>query len=155
METKIVHLPARTIIGLQNVGDYWGLPRIWERFPTLLQENGIADHAKAWLSLFPDHYRDVPQNQKRSYAAVFVDDELQVSSELAVLDFREGLYAITVHFGSSEEIGATWERWDKEWLPSSGWKPDVDRPSFEWYQNGPPLPPELHLTFLCTPVRKE
>ncbi|WP_199925393.1 GyrI-like domain-containing protein [Paenibacillus bouchesdurhonensis] len=58
-----------------------------------------------------------------------------------------------MHFGSSEEIGPTWDRWIQEWLPDSGWTIDPTRPNYEWYQNHN-VPPELLLTFLCTPVVK-
>ncbi|WP_169744903.1 GyrI-like domain-containing protein [Paenibacillus durus] len=43
----------------------------------------------------------------------------------------EGLYAVTVHFGSSEEIGPTRDRWVNEWLPESGWLTDPSRPNYE------------------------
>jgi DNA gyrase inhibitor GyrI len=65
------------------------------------------------------------------------------------------MYAITLHFGSHEEIGLTWDRWRKEWLPVSGWRHDPSRPSLEWYQNDAATAPELLLTFLCDPVVRD
>lgn len=153
VDTKIIAFASKRIIGVENIGDYWGLPHAWETFHKTLGEHGLHANAKEWMSVFPDHSPDIPVKDKRSYAAVVVDDSFTNTYGLAELIIPEGLYAVTVHFGSSEEIGPTWDRWIEEWLPDSGWKADPTRPNYEWYQNQC-VQPELTLTFLCTPVVK-
>lgn len=153
METKIIAFAAKRIVGVLNKGDYWGLPHAWESFHSILGEHQLYPHAKEWMSVFPDHDPQIPVKDKRSYAAVHVADDFTGTYGLQEYIIPEGLYAVTVHFGSSEEIGPTWDRWMEEWLPASGWRADPSRPNYEWYQNQC-MPPELTLTFLCTPVVK-
>jgi AraC family transcriptional regulator len=152
METKIVAFEPKRMVGVKNVGDYWGLPRAWEEFHEILSKNGLHGKAKEWVSVFPDHAPEIPVKDKISYAAIVVDSEFDNVYGLQEYIIPEGLYAVTVHFGSSEEIGPAWDRWINEWLPESGWEADTSRPNYEWYQNQY-MPPELTLTFLCTPVK--
>jgi DNA gyrase inhibitor GyrI len=153
VETKIISFPQKRIVGVENIGDYWGLPKAWEQFHKCLGENNLFSSGLEWMSVFPDHDQTIPMEEKRSYAAIVVNDKFENTLGLKELNIPEGLYAVTVHFGSSEEIGPTWERWCNQWLPESGWTVDSSRPMYEWYQNRC-LPPELLLTFLCTPVKK-
>lgn len=155
METKIVAFDAKRIVGVENVGDYWGLPKAWEKLHAVLKEHQLYPQAQEWMSVFPDHADPIPMPEKRSYAAIAVGADFQNEANYGLMEYviPAGLYAVTVHFGSSEEIGPTWDRWIQEWLPDSGWRADPTRPNYEWYQNQC-VPPELQLTFLCTPVVK-
>lgn len=151
VDTKIVSFEKRRMIGVENVGDYWGLPKAWEKLQGVIAANGLSGSAKAWMCVFPDHDDRIAMADKHSFAAIEVPEAFENTFGLAEIRIPEGLYAVTVHFGASEEIGPTWDRWIREWLPASGWKTDVARPMYEWYQNAC-VPPELQLTFLCTPV---
>lgn len=153
METKIIAFEPKRIVGVRNEGDYWGLPQAWEEFHRIFGKNGLYPKAKEWMSVFPDHEPEIPMKDKISYAAIVVDADFENAYGLEEYTIPEGLYAVTVHYGSTEEIGPAWDRWMNEWLPASGWKVDSTRPNYEWYQNQC-LPPELTLTFLCTPVAK-
>ncbi len=154
VETKIVSFDKKRVIGVENIGDYWGLPKAWESLHQSLKQSNLYGFAKEWMCVFPDHDESIPMAQKRSYAAIVVDDKFDNKYGLKELIIPEGLYAVTVHFGSSEEIGPTWDRWINEWLPNSGWEADTTRPNYEWYQNQC-VPPELLLTFLCTAIKKK
>lgn len=151
METKIVNLPERRLIALENRGDPWGLPETWARFHQIARENNLYDFIHGYMSVFNESI--TATEEKLQYAAGIVDQSFQSCARLQELIVPEGLYAVIVHFGSCEEIGSTRERWLKAWLPDSGWEIDVDRPSFEWYQNNLDMP-ELLLTFYCTPIRR-
>lgn len=134
METKIVAFASKRIVGVQNVGDYWGLPQAWDKFHQILDQQQLHRHGKEFMSVFPDHSDEIPMQNKTSYAAMVVDADFENSYGLIEYVIPEGLYAVIVHFGSSEEIGPTWDRWIHEWLPDSGWTIDPTRPNYEWYQ---------------------
>ncbi len=153
VETKIIAFPEKRAIGIENIGDYWGLPKAWEKLGQILHTNSLRKDVRGSVCIFPDHHEAIPMNKKKSYAAIIVDSGFDNKYGLSEIVIKEGLYAVTIHFGSSEEIGPTWERWQKEWLPESGWSVDTSRPMYEWYQNEC-AEPELMLTFLCTPVTK-
>lgn len=154
VETKIITFPEKRVLGVENIGDYWGLPKTWETLHQTLRTNNLYSTARAFIGVFPDHDEAIPVSEKRSYAAIAVDGGFENKYGLKELRIPEGLYAVTVHFGSAEEIGPTWERWQKQWLPESGWQTDLTRPMYEWYQNDC-AEPELMLTFLVTPVKKQ
>lgn len=154
VDTKIVALQRRRIVGVENVGDYWGLPKAWDKLDQVIRANRLSGSSRGFMCVFPDHDERVSMADKRSFAAMAVDDGFANTFGLSEFIIPEGLYAVTVHFGSSEEIGPTWDRWQKQWLPESGWEADVTRPNYEWYQNQS-VPPELQLTFLCTAVRRK
>lgn len=155
MQTKIVMMEPRRLVGLTVEGDPWNLPHAWARLNPLLGRYGLAAQARAWLSTFPP--AGAPLSGGRFGAAIELP-ALDQGGPACPPDLEEwrlpaGLHAVVVHFGSSEEIGASVERWEKEWLPMSSWEADPERPRFEWYQNGQ-LPPELQITFWCAPVRR-
>ena len=106
------------------------------------------------MSVFPDNIDSIPMEEKRTYASMAVDKDFVNKYNLHELIIPEGIYAIAVHFGSTEEIGPVWGKWLKEWLPDSGWEIDYSRPDLEWYQNRCVLP-ELTLTFMCTSVKRK
>ncbi len=153
METKIVDFEEKRFYGYEIVGDYWQLPKQWERIHALAQENGLYRLGKEFMSVFVDASDSVPAEKKRAYAGFTTQERLEDSFGLKELLIPSGLYAVTVHFGSSEAIGGVWDRWMKEWLPVSGWVPDYSRPNYEWYQNRLDKP-ELLLTFLVTSVKR-
>jgi AraC family transcriptional regulator len=153
VETKIISFPKKRAVGVEVIGDYWGLPKAWEKLRGILVTNNLYASGKEFMCVFPDHDNNIPMSEKKSYAGMVVDTGFDNKYGLSELVIPEGLYAVTVHFGSSEEIGPTWERWQKEWLPESGWSIETSRPMYEWYQNDSP-DPELNLTFLCTPMKK-
>lgn len=153
MQTKIVSMEPRRLLGLTVEGDPWRLPAAWARLNPLLRTHRLEASARAWLSTFPAM---AAEGVPRYGAAVEVPplpEGPACPPDLEEWPLPGGLWAVTVHFGSSEEIGATVDRWEKEWLPQSSWEADPDRPRWEWYQNGH-LPPELQITFWCAPVRK-
>jgi len=154
METKIVTLPEKRIVCIENIGDYWGLPKAWEKFHKILGENNLHQHGREWMSVFPDNIDGIPMEKKRTYASMTVDKDFINKYDLHEVIIPEGIYTVAVHFGSTEDIGPAWDRWLKEWLPDSGWEIDYSRPNLEWYQNRC-VPPELTLTFMCTSVKKK
>ncbi|WP_412177958.1 GyrI-like domain-containing protein [Paenibacillus terrae] len=62
------------------------------------------------MSVFPDHSPKIPPKDKISYAVITVDSDFDNTYDLQEYIITEGLYAVTVHLGSSEEIGPTWNR---------------------------------------------
>lgn len=153
METKIITLPEKRIVCIENIGDFWGLPKAWEKFQKILGENNLHQYGREWMSVFPDNSDEIPVKKKRTYAAMTVDMDFENKYGLQEVMIPEGIYAIAVHFGSTENIGPAWDKWLEEWIPNSGWEIDYSRPNLEWYQNHC-VPTELTLTFMCTSVKK-
>jgi AraC family transcriptional regulator len=153
METKIVQFDDKLFYGYETIGDYWKLPELWKRFLAMIAEKGIGCHGTEYMSVFVDADDAVPREKKRAYAGFVMRERLADRFDLAEVLIPAGLYAVTVHFGSSESIGSAWEKWMKEWLPASGWESDYTRPNYEWYQNNHENP-ELLLTFLVTSVKR-
>lgn len=154
METKIVRFDDKRFYGYRCVGDYWQLPGLWERFHAASGERGLGRFGTEYISVFPDADEKIPMDEKRALAGFVTAAPLENAYDLEELVIPAGLYAVTVHFGSSEAIGPVWDRWMKEWLPGSGWEPDYSRPNYEWYQNRHDNP-ELLLTFLVTSVKRK
>jgi AraC family transcriptional regulator len=153
MQTKIVHLPPRRIFALEFTGNPWELPHAWQRFRALPGVPELAGPGSQWLSVFYDQHGGLPLERRRHAAAMVPADGAECPAGLAESNLPGGRYAVVLHFGSSEEIGLTVEHWEKDWLPASSWEPDPGRPCWEWYQTGPAVPPELSLTFWCSPVK--
>jgi AraC family transcriptional regulator len=157
-KVKIVSLPEMTGYGVENIGDYWNLPKLWGPFMAEAAKLGFVPPKARVMTVFKDHSDAVPMEKKRSYPAALMPESagLKDRDGLVTLTVPSGLYAIYPHFGSHEEIGDAWDDWRKNWLPTSGWKLDPARPSLEWYQNGDEgLPAELYVTLLCDPVLRE
>lgn len=153
METKIVHFEEKEFYGYEIQGDYWQLPELWDRLMKTLGEKGLHSPDFEYLSLFRDSDPGIPMKEKRAMAGFVCREKLSETLDFKECVIPEGLYAVTVHFGSSENIGPVWDKWMKEWLPQSGWEPDFSRPNYEWYQNRMENP-ELLLTFLVTAVKR-
>lgn len=156
METKIVEMPPRRLFGAIVRDDSWKLPEAWSRLKPIADRSGLGERSRAWLSAFLDGKPGIDAEGRKGnrYMAAFeAPPDSACPPDLEELELPGGLYAVVVHFGSTEEIGLTVDRWFKEWLPASSWQADFSRPSYEWYQNHG-LPQELLLTFWCTPVAK-
>ncbi len=153
METKIVQFEEKRFYGTGIVGDYWQLPDAWQKFFAYAEKKNLAGKGTEWMSLFPDSDPAIPQEKKRAWAGFVVPAALEGVEPDCVM-IPSGLYAVTVHFGSSEMIGPVWEKWMTEWLPASGWECDYSRPNYEWYQNRLDNQ-ELLLTFLVTAVKRK
>ena len=155
MQVKITQIKPMRFAVLHCLGDYWQFPEICGKVVGLMMEKKAIEMGSQFMILFHDHHDGVPMEKKRTDAGFSVGPDFQPFSGIEIYDFPGGEYAVTPHFGSPEEIGFTWDKWRKEWLPESGWTLDTGRPSLEWYQNsGENLPPELQLVLLCDPVRK-
>ncbi|MBN2739241.1 MAG: GyrI-like domain-containing protein [Spirochaetales bacterium] len=153
MKTKIIEFPEKKFYGYECTGDFWQLPKIWEKLHKQLSEKNLYGIIKEFMSVFPDQNPGIPQTQKRAYGGFVTNEKLPPIENIKALTIPAGLYAVTVHYGSSEEIGPVWDQWIENWLPNSGWKQDHTRPNYEWYQNQTDNP-ELLLTFLVTSVKK-
>jgi AraC family transcriptional regulator len=154
METKIVQFDEKIFYGYKIIGDYWQLPNQWEHFMGTVGKNKIHHLGKEYVSVFIDSSDSIPQDQKRAFAGFVTEKKIEEKFDFEEVLIPSGLYAVTVHFGSSESIGPVWNKWMTEWLPSSGWAPDYSRPNYEWYQNHLDNP-ELLLTFLVTAVQRK
>ncbi|HPB87040.1 MAG TPA: AraC family transcriptional regulator [Thermotogota bacterium] len=156
MNMKTMTLDRYRVVALKSGGDYWGMPKTWQRFHEILSQSEMRSKALSYLSVFYDHHKDIPMAQKQWDTGILVKEIVPLPEGLDTYLLPGGLYAIYVHFGPCEEIGPAWEAWTKAWLPESPYRIDFTRPSLEWYQSAPPfLPPELHLTFLCDPIEKK
>ncbi len=155
MQTKIVMMEERRLFGLWASGDPWQLPGLWSRLPPILEASGITAQVKAWLSVLPAAGSAPGQGRLGAAVEVLSLDKGGPACPPGLEEYTlpGGLTAVVVHFGSSEEIGSTVERWESQWLPSSSWEEDKQRPRWEWYQNGN-LAPELQITFWCASVRR-
>jgi AraC-like DNA-binding protein/DNA gyrase inhibitor GyrI len=153
IETKIVELPPRRLFSRQAEGGPWGLPKAWEALRAAIRGLPILEASKVWLSAFYGGMEVNGWGEGRFLAAFEAPLGASCPEGLQEEALPGGLYALFVHFGSYEEIGAAVERWEKAWFPASGWHADPSRPCYEWYQNGD-LPSELLLTFWCCPVKK-
>jgi len=155
MNMKIITLDRYRVVALKGGGDYWGMPKTWQRFHDILNQANARSKALSYLSVFYDHHKEIPMEEKRWDTGILVKERFPLPEGLDTYLLPGGLYAIYVHFGPCEEIGPAWEAWTKTWLPESLYHIDLSRPSLEWYQSAPSfLPPELHLTFLCDPIDK-
>lgn len=156
MDIKIVDLSPMKFVCLRNTGDYWKLPQTWQNFHSKLREQGAYWPGSKFMILFHDHNSDAPMENRKSDTSMTIYDGFIPKDGLFTYDFPGGKYAVVAHFGSYEEIGNTDKIWKEEWLPNSGWVVETGLPFLEWYQNDPnTTPPELLLTLLCTPVKKE
>lgn len=155
MDVRIVELPPMRLLAMHCENGYYGMPTTWNRFISGLQEHGLLAPDARLMGVFFDHVSDAPENKKRVDIGMVVEETVQPPDGMHILEFAGGTYAVTPHFGPCLDIGDTWARWWKEWLPESGWKLRKDGISLEWYQNScQRLPEELSLTFLCDPVER-
>lgn len=156
MDVKIINLPSKRLLCMRQKGDYWKLPELWQKFAKELEARKLMRNDSMFMIVFHDHWNDTPMEERRSDVAMTTEENVRIKGEISLSETPGGLYAVTTHVGSYEEIQNTWEKWKTQWLPVSEWELDKSRPSLEWYQNSPSqLPPELLVTFLCDPVKRK
>ena len=152
METKIINLPLKTIAGIKNSSGVWDLPHTWEALTTQLEEKNIVDSVSNFMTLL--YHDETTKKHTYQFASFEVNTHSDNYYGFEKITIEDGLYAVTVHYGSCEEIGPVWDKWTESWLGSSGWNRDYNRPNIEWYVNSTGLPTEMQLTYLCTPVKR-
>ena len=158
METKIITLPEKRIVCVENVGGLLGAHKRFGRnsIRYLGERITCTSMAGEWDVGFSGSRWVILVEEKRSYAAMTVDKDFVNKYGLKEVITLGGIYAIAVHFGDTEGMGPVWgQMYDGMASSHSGWGGrDCSRPNLEWYQNRV-QDPELTLTFMCTPVKKD
>ena len=132
MEVKLVDRKPTKVVYLRHVGPYGdGISEFWQQtvYPWMVT-NGLLGQPRYGIS-HDDPGITAPE-QCRYDACVEIPPDFVASRDTLTTIIPGGRYA-TCHFeGTVAQVGETWNRMLRDWLPSSGFQIDA-RPSFEYY----------------------
>jgi AraC family transcriptional regulator len=155
MQITVRELPTVRVAYLRNVGPYGahGIPGLWVRLHQWMAPRGLERDDTITLGVAHDDPRVVAPEKCRYDACVVVPEDFRDDT----IDFKHiegGRHATTPFVGTAEEINAAWDRFYREWLPTSGFQP-ADRLCFELHHGDAHVPgePERFRCELCLPIR--
>jgi AraC family transcriptional regulator len=137
MDVEIRTCPARRVAALTHTGPYNTIGATFDRLGSIAGPAGLFSHDGArMVAIFFDDPETVPAAKLRSAAGVIAPAGVALPSALHEFFLPEGRWASTLHRGSYQKLGDSWQRLLGQWLPSSGHR--VGRGDcYELYLNHP------------------
>jgi AraC family transcriptional regulator len=132
MKVKIVQRQAAKIAYMRYIGPY-GHPiaEFWvETVSPWMETNNLFGRPRYGIS--HDDPGIASSDKCRYDAGVEVPEDFVASGKSFTTTVPGGSYAVTRYSGTGRDIGATWTRLLRDWLPASGMQLDT-RPFFEYY----------------------
>lgn len=155
MQVTVKELPTVRVAYMRHVGPYGAslIPDLWKRLHRWMAPRGLEGEQAVTLGVAYDDPQVVAPERCRYDACVVVPETFRDDS----IDFKHiagGRYAITPFVGTVDEIGTNWDRFYREWLPTSGFQP-ADRPCFEIQRGDARVPgdPMRIRCELCLPIQ--
>lgn len=157
MKVRIEEIKEHLIAYIRHIGPY---NEVGDTYQQLFSWAGSKGLMKPMPSIYGFSWDDptiVPANQLRFDAAISLPKDANLKNEklVQIIKFPAGLWAITRHQGSYQQIGEIFQEMMGTWVPTSGYMPDDKRPCLEIYLNTPMSTPEPELlTDICIPIKK-
>ncbi len=148
----IKELPPAKILFLRHVGAYDQVGATWMRLMMWAGPRGLLGPGMRLLGIVHDDPDVTPPEKLRYDAAIVVRQQVEAEGEFGVMELPGGRYAVAVHKGPYDTLGATYQRVYGGWLPKSG-EELRDAYPFEEYLNSPQnTRPEDLLTAIHLPL---
>ena len=155
MQVTVKDLPTVRVAYMRNVGPYGahGIPGLWIRLHRWMAPRGLEGNDAVPLGVAYDDQRVVAPEKCRYDACVVVPEDFRDDGSIDFTRIEGGRHATTLFVGTPEEIGAAWDHFYREWLPTSGFLP-ADRPCFERQFGDARVPgePTRFRCELCLPI---
>jgi AraC family transcriptional regulator len=131
MQVEIRNTPTRTVVCMPHKGEYWKIGMTFGRLGEWLKGRDIQ--TGPCLAIFHSDPNITPVEDLKSEACATVADDYK-SDDPALFNqvLPGGEYAVALHVGPYDTLGASWNQFYGRWLPSSGREPG-EAPSFEVY----------------------
>lgn len=121
MNVEIQTCPARRVAALAHQGPYNTIGTAFARLGGIAGSAGLLGQPGACMvAIYQDDPESVPAAQLRSVAGVIVPPGAGIPAPLHEVLLPAGRWACTLHRGSYQGLGDTWERFIGQWLPRSG-----------------------------------
>lgn len=148
MDVEIRTRPQLRVAALAHTGPYNTIGAAFERLGGIAGPAGLFAHPEAHMvAIYYDDPETVPAGQLRSAAGVIVQADTGLPAGLHEILLPAGRWACTLHRGSYQGLGDTWQRLVGEWLPNSGER--IGQAEFyELYLNNPGNASEAQLQTL-------
>lgn len=136
MEPKIIPISEKKLVGMRiqtSISNY-GSPELWQTFmPRKKEIEKKIDGIFYSIQVYPKGFQMkdfTPSTFFEYWAAIEVESESIVPSDMERFNLPEGKYAVFIHRGSMNTFQKTIGYIHGQWLPNSEFKLD-NRPHFE------------------------
>jgi AraC family transcriptional regulator len=134
MILELKTLPPARLAYMRNAGIIQpGVGQLWGRFTEWL-----AQHPQPGRSLYgitQDNPETTPVDTCRYDVGVEVDHGFKPDAWVQIQQFGGGRYACALFTGGARDIGFSWMKMYREWMPQSGHQ-RADAPAVELYEPG-------------------
>lgn len=160
MNVTVKHIPAKRIFAVAHRGPYNTFGASFSKLQEVLQASKLDP--KEWLEMVAVQYDDpaaVSAAELRGDAGIVVEADAELPPGLHEAFIPAGRYAVTLHQGPYEQLGAAWGRFLGGWLEESGHRRS-EGPTYERYLNTPmnaaphELLTELYISLVDQDARK-
>jgi AraC family transcriptional regulator len=156
MNVTVKTVPGCRLAYMRYVGRYGmnsGIPQLWMQLQRWAAPRDLWTGDRLCVGIAHDDPRVTDPDKCRYDAGIVIPPDFKPDSQVNVLDFPGGKFAIVPFQGTAKEIGGCWDRVFADWLPQSGYQPD-DGPCIELYR-GDAVDEKTGVVTceLCTPVR--
>ena len=154
VDVQVKKLSSRQVIFVRHIGPYPECGKAWEKLCTWAGPQGFFQPGVEFIGLCYDDPDITPADKIRYDACITVEGEIQSEGEIGVQIIDGGLYAMTTHQGSYNNLSQTYAALCGQWAPQNGYE-IRSMPSLEIYLNSPEDTPEDELlTDVHIPIEK-
>lgn len=136
MNVNVETLPGYRLAYLRNIGPYGGageVPQLWLRLLRWAAPRDLWTPDRLCVGIAHDNPNVTDPTRCRYDAGIVIPADFKVDSQVNVVDFPGGKFALGTFEGTAQTIAGCWEQIFSGWLPRSGYQPD-DRPCIELYR---------------------
>jgi AraC family transcriptional regulator len=157
MHVRVETFPARTCVCLRHHGPYATLPAAFRRLFTWARAERRFSRGLPTIGLsYNDSATTPPADHRYDVCLPITDPAPNLPDGFHTGSVGAGLWAIHTLAGPYTGMPAAFTGLYTQWLPTSGYQRDPDRPCMEIYLNDPAdVPPADLRTEICIPLRPD
>lgn len=154
MDVQVKELPSCQVAFVRHIGPYPECGKAWETLCIWAGPQGLFQPGVEFIGLCYDDPDITPADKIRYDACITAEGDIEAEGEIGVQTIDGGLYAMTTHHGSYNNLNQTYAKLCGQWAPQNGYE-IRSAPSLEIYLNSPEDTPEDELlTDVHIPIEK-
>lgn len=136
LSVRFEELPEMRIAFARHIGSYDETDEAIERLFRWAGPQRLLSESTTVFGIAYDDPNVTPPEKLRYDAALEAPETVTATGDIGIQILPSRMYAITLHLGPYETLGATYSRFCGQWLPLSG-REVLAAPALEFYLNSP------------------
>jgi len=158
MKVEVKNMPGIYVAAVSHIGPYKGdselFKGLFDKLVRWAAPKDLINTNTIFLSVYFDDQGVDEKDRITVRVCMRVPENIKGEGDVNIMTLPGGKYAIANFELDADEYEKVWDSLYSKWLPESGYRRDVRRPSMEIYKNDPEKHPQKkHIVDICIPVK--